>query len=292
MKTKLMLTIGLAGLISAGAAAEDYDFYAGLQYPGAKRRLGVDLYKVTQAGKGDPTAYERREVTWWPRKGVDIIAVKPGMPLRTWTLQRQRVSDKAMTFTAHLVGFRGMGNTMTSTFGGDGGPIEPGVVLRLADGRKRCFVRGSFGNEDKKVVMALYVKEMKRIKAGLDKTKRVKRSNADVHWPNNAKPGRPGTMQVESDHFIWLSGSQAGSEGDPWVNAKAPDKAQRYRDGSIECAEYWWASTAHAWQRLTANSRTSFADTTTLRHAVGSRRSTGQRASTESRGRRRRSRSA
>ncbi|MDP6110505.1 MAG: hypothetical protein QF473_40630 [Planctomycetota bacterium] len=47
----------------------------------------IELYKVKQAGKGDPLAYQRREVEWWPRKGVDIIAVKKGMPLRTWTLR-------------------------------------------------------------------------------------------------------------------------------------------------------------------------------------------------------------
>lgn len=246
MNTKLMLTIGLAGLMCAAAAAEDYDFYAGLQYPGAKLRAGVDIYKVKQAGKGDPLAYERREVDWWPRKGVDIIEVKQGMVLRTWTLRTRRVSSEVMQFKAHLVGFRGMGNTMSSKFNGDGGPWEPGVVLRLADGRKRCFVRGSFSEEDKKYIMDLYVKEMKRIEAGLDRTKRIKRPNADISWPNNAKPGEPGTMQVESEHFIWVSGSQAGSEGDPWVNAKAPDKAQWYRDGSVKCAEYWWALNEYA----------------------------------------------
>ena len=32
-----------------------------------------DLYKPVQEGNGDPKAYERRTVDWWPRKGVDII---------------------------------------------------------------------------------------------------------------------------------------------------------------------------------------------------------------------------
>jgi len=242
MKTKLILTIGFAGLVCVGdyAEAADYDFYAATQYPGAKLRDGVDIYKVRQAGKGDAKAYERREVNWWPRKGVDIIEVKPGMPLRTWTPIRPHVSVGDKPFKAHLVAFRGMGNTTSSKFRGDGGPWEPGVVLRLADGRKRCFVRGSFGGEDKKFIMDLYVSEMERIGAGIDKTPRIKRPNADLHWPNNAKPGQPGTMQVESEHFIWVSGSQAGSEGDPWVNAKSPDKAKWYRDGTIQCAEYWW----------------------------------------------------
>ena len=94
--------------------------------------------------------------------------------------------------------------------------------------------------------MDLYVKEMDRIKAGLDKTPRVKRPSGDVKFPNNAKPGEPGTMQVESEHFVWLSGSQAGSDGDPWVNEKEPDKAQWYRDGSVQCAEFWWALNEYA----------------------------------------------
>jgi len=239
MKTKLILTAVLVGSVCAGGAAEDYDFYAGVRYPGAKLRSDVELYKVKQSGKGDPKAYERREVDWWPRKGVDIIEVRRGMPLRTWTW-------KSKPLKAHLIGFRGIGNTMSNKFRGDGGPWEPGVVLRLEDGRKRCFVKGSFGGEDKKFIMDLYVNVMKRIKAGLDRTKRAKRPNADIRWPNNAKPGEPGTMQVESEHFIWISGSQAGSEGDPWVNAKAPDKAQWYRDGSVKCAEYWWAMLEYA----------------------------------------------
>ncbi len=239
MKAKLILTVAVVGWVCAGAVAEDYDFYAGVRYPGAKLRPDVELYKVRRSGKDDPKAYERREVDWWPRKGVDIIEVKRGMPLRTWTW-------KSKPLKAHLIGFRGIGNTMSNKFRGDGGPWEPGVVLRLEDGRKRCFVKGSFSGEDKKFIMDLYVKEMKRIEAGLDRTKRAKRPNADIRWPNNAKPGEPGTMQVESEHFVWISGSQAGSEGDPWVNEKAPDKAQWYRDGSVKCAEYWWAMLEYA----------------------------------------------
>jgi len=246
METKRILAAAVVGWVCAGAAASEYDFYAGLRYPGAKRRADVALYKAKQAGKGDPKAYERREVDWWPRRGVDVVDVKEGMPLRTWTLRTQQIADGTARLQAHLVGFRGMGNTTSNPFRGDGGPWEPGVVLRLSDGRKRCFVRGSFSDEDRAYIMDLYVREMKRIKAGLDKTPRVKRSGADIRWPNNAKPGQPGTMQVESEHFIWVSGSQAGSEGDPWVNEKAPDKAEWYRRGTVECAEYWWALTEYA----------------------------------------------
>jgi len=247
MKTKLILTVAVVGWVSAGiAAAEGYDFYAALRYPGAKLRADVDLYKVKQEGDGDPRAYQRREVLWWPRQGVDVVEVKPGMPLRTWTLRNPRLESQPERFKAHLVGFRGMGNTISSKFGGDGGPIEPGVVLRLPDGRKRCFVRGTLCDEDKKYIMDLYVEEMNRIKAGLDKTPRVKRPSIDVRWPNNARPGEPGTMQVESEHFVWVSGSQAGSRGDPWINQQEPEKAEWFRRGSVECAEYWWALTEYA----------------------------------------------
>ena len=388
------------------AAAAEYDFYANTRYPGPTLREDVELYEVTTSGKGGPLAYERREVDWWPRKGVDLIPVKAGMPLRTWTLRegpikagkladvkpvqetmttlesttnmgdhfvrrivgylyppasgdftfvfaardqgslflstdekpenKKRIAwntdwtkprrwefypsqtSKAITlekgkryyievvhqedagedhlgvgwkgpsidkieivdgqflsglngkrgsivaerktvpqiglrkawttpqsFKAHLVGFRGMGNTMTSKWtGGDGGPREPGVVLRLPDGRKRFFATGSFGSEDKKYIMALYVKEMNRIKAGLVKANYVARVNPE--FPNNAKPGEPGTMVIESKHFVWLSGSQAGAEGDPWVNARDPEKATWFREGSKECAEFFWALNEYA----------------------------------------------
>ena len=404
MKKYAFMTVVL--LVCQWASAAGYDFYANTRYPGPELRQDVELYKVKQAGKGDPLAYERREVDWWPRKGVDIIAVKKGMPLRTWALRagplqtisageakpvleematleaksnagdrffrkivgylyppasgeftfvfaaddqgslflstdetpenkkriawnsvlakhrrwnmfasqtsekiqleagkryyievvhqeqtygdhvsvgwkgpsidaiaiidgeflsgldgkrgtivaerkttpvlgKRQVWSTPAQFDAHLIGFRGMGNTMTSTFGGgDGGPREPGVVLRMPDGRKRFFGPGSFSATDKKYIMALYVKEMTRIKAGLNKTEHIKRPN--VSYPDNAKPGEPGTIHVESEHFVWLSGSQAGSDDDPWMNELEPLKAQWYRDGSIECAEYFWALNEYA----------------------------------------------
>jgi hypothetical protein len=246
MKTKVILAAAVVAWLCAGAAADDYDFYAGLRYPGPKLRPDVDLYKVKkEAGNGDPKAYERREVDWWPRKGVDIIEIKDGMIEREWTW-REKQPGLPASFKAHLIAFRGMGNTMSSKFDGDGGPIEPGVVLRLADGRKRCFPQGSFSAADKQFIMDLYVKAMARIKAGLDQTPRVNSHGAAQIFPDNAKPGEPGTMQVKSEHFLWGSGSQAGSEGDPWVNEKEPDKAEWFRKGSVECAEFWWALNEYA----------------------------------------------
>jgi len=405
---KPLLLLLACYLLPGTVPAAAYDFYANTRYPGPGRRPDVDLYRVVQPGASDPRAYQRREVIWWPRKGVDIIEIRPEMPLRRWTWRRgpldlagaegqcepsvehwqrlesprnvgaffcrqvrgylhppetgqytlmlsadQRallflssdedpankrliaelseptaperfdtceaqvalpvrleagkryylelvheedrgddhlevawqgpgfeeptiVSGRFLSdlegrrgriqadrkpvaasggrrpfgvprqFEAHLIGFRGIGNTMSSKFSGDGGPPEPAVVLRLANGTKRCFPRGSFCETDKQFIMHLYVKEMNRIKVGLDKTPRIKPPSADIHWPNNARPGEPGTMQVESEHFIWLSGSQPGDENCPWVNDKEPDKAEWYRRGSIECAEAWWALNEYA----------------------------------------------
>jgi len=401
----LLLTLfALPGLGTGGG----YDFYANTRYPGPGRRPDVDIYKVVRPGASDPRAYERREVLWWPRRGVDVIEVEPGMPLRTWTWRRgpleavsaeaqgkptrerwekleakqnvgeffyrrvrgflhppktgqytffiaaddrgwlylstderpehkRRIAglseysrfkqferhegqislpvrleagkryyievtheedrwndhvevawkgpgleeptiiagaflsspdgkrgevvvetwpvsppgrrqphDAPRRFKAHLIGFRGIGNTMSDKFRGDGGPLEPAVVLRLPDGRKRCFPRGSFSLADKKFIMDLYVKEMERIKATLDKTRRIKPPRVDIEWPNNARPGEPGTMQVESEHFVWCSGSQAGGDDDPWANERDPEKAEWYRRGSVECAEAWWALNEYA----------------------------------------------
>ena len=125
-----------AWVLAAGIGlAADYEFYAGSQYPGKALRPGVELRKVVEPG-GKPQEYARRSVEWWPRQGVDLIAVKAGMPHRTWTFAKD-----GTTLDAHLVGFRGMGNTVTEREGeGD----EPPVVLRLADGRKRMYPRGTF----------------------------------------------------------------------------------------------------------------------------------------------------
>lgn len=243
---RAMTGIIVATVLAIASTAWCYDFFGLSRYPEGGRLLpDVDLYKPVQLGSGEATAYERREVAWWPRKGVDVIEVKRGMIEREWTWREKRPGLPA-TFKAHLIAFRGMGNTMSSKFGGDGGPIEPGVVLRLADGRKRCFPRGSFSDADKQFIMDLYVREMDRIKAGLDKTPRVKSHGAAQAFPDNAKPGEPGTMQVVSEHFLWGSGSQAGSEGDPWVNEKEPEKAAWFRKGSVECAESWWALNEYA----------------------------------------------
>jgi hypothetical protein len=213
-------------------AQTDYEFYKGSQYPGKGLRPGVELREVVTPG-GGPEEYARREVKFWPRTGVDFIEVEKGMPLRSWKLSR------GGTLEAHLIGFRGVGYTI------DEGPHktakEPAVVLRLSDGRKRSFPSGSFSGEDKDFIMGLFKAEMKRIRADSEKGAHKVREGDNKNFPNNAKPGDPGTMQVNSDHFVWLSGSQSGSDGDPWVSAKDSKRSDRYRAEAAAWAEAMWS---------------------------------------------------
>ena len=268
MRTRSTLTAVLAGLLTGlgitGTTAGEYEFFSRARYPGPGKRPGVDLYEITQGAGAAPQAYERREVVWWPRKGVDIIEIDEGMPLRTWTL-RDRTMDPAATavnatlgideltrrltwkqprkFTAHLIGFRGLGNTYGNPFGVPPDYYCPAAVLRMEDGTKRCFPRGTFVEQDERYLVALYAKEITRIRATLSKAKYTTRAG----WPDNAQPGEPGTMQVNSEHFTWFSGSQSPpGESNPWVNAKEPERTRLYRDGAVEFAENMWAYQEYA----------------------------------------------
>ena len=63
-------------MLSAGAIAQEHDFYKHLRYP-SKLVPGVGLDEVEQTADG------RRVVRWWPRKGQDIVDIPAGAPLRT-----------------------------------------------------------------------------------------------------------------------------------------------------------------------------------------------------------------
>ncbi|MBT3297109.1 MAG: hypothetical protein HN383_17720 [Verrucomicrobia bacterium] len=265
---KQLVFLIAATAFAYSTASADYDLFSGAQYPGGIKRPGVDLYQVKQKGGRYAEGYQRRTVTWWPRKGVDIIEVKKGMPLRTWTLRDRQIdanvasehpepgtealtrrlqSTQARTFKAHLIGFRGLGNEYGNSFGYPD-YYCPAVVLRLPDGRKRCFTRTSFVEEDEKVILELYMKEMKRIRTTLADVEYRVSEHALREWPNNAKPGEPGTMRFESDHIVWVSGSQqAPNESySPWVNRTEPEKAALYREGTLALGEYMWAYLEHA----------------------------------------------
>jgi len=244
----------MAGL-AACASAATYDFLARNRYPGPVRVEGVDLYKAEQEGGPFAEGYKRRVVHWWPRRGVDIIEVEEGMPLRTWTfrqrkevvvdkewLTRQLPSDHPLQLKAHLIGFRGIGNRYAPS-GREEDYVPPAVVLRLPDGRKRCFVRGTFVEKDEKYALDLFLKELERIRKGLKKVKYEINPALREQWPNNAKPGEPGTMQVVGEHVMFVSGSQPpeGEPDNPWVGTAHPERSRRFREGSVVGAEIWWA---------------------------------------------------
>jgi len=269
MQVRLILTVALTVLASAGtAAAEDYDFFDRVKYPGAGLKPGVEIYKVEQTGGPRTESYQRRVVDWWPRKGVDIIEIKDAMPLRTWTVRQRKIEPDAVgehlilgvetltrrtrwgrpvKFKARLLGFRGIGNRYSNQF--EPPRIHcPGIVLLMEDGTKRCFSRGFFVEADEKYALELYLKEMDKLRKTLVNEKHPADKGLDRGWPNNAKPGEPGTMRVESHHFVWVSGSQHAPNEDysPWVNRDFPGKARLYREGSVAFAEDMWAYQEHA----------------------------------------------
>ena len=268
MRLRLLFTLALTSALFAGAASSEYDFFDGARYPGGNKKPGVDIYKVKQAGGPFAEGYQRREVKWWPRKGVDIIEVKQGMLLRTWTLRdrqfdpnstvvhptvgvaeltRRLSSSQPRSFEAHLIGFRGVGNRYGTGFGYPE-YYCPAVVLRFGDGTKRCFTRGSFVAEDEKFILDLYVKEMEELRTTLPKLKYGLDQKTRDLYSDTIKPGEPGRMRLESEHFVWLSGSQhAPNEGySPWINRDFPEKAALYRKGSVAFAEDMWAYQEHA----------------------------------------------
>ena len=85
--TTIALLAALTGGLLAGDLYKDGkpDYFGLARYPeGGKLVDGVELYQVNEAG-GAPAEYARRVVKWWPRQGVDIVAVRDGMIEREWT---------------------------------------------------------------------------------------------------------------------------------------------------------------------------------------------------------------
>jgi len=191
------------------------------------------------------------------------------MPLRTWTFRDRKLDPAASTvhpivgvedltrrlpwkrprtFKAHLIGFRGIGNKYGNPFGHPPHYYCPAAVLRLENGIKRCFTRGTFVEEDEKYLLDLYLKEMDRTRAGLSRVKYELDERTKKEWPADTKPGEPGRLRVESDHFVWLSGSQHAPNEiySPWINRHNREKARLYRAGSVTFAEDMWAYQEHA----------------------------------------------
>ncbi|MDP6360208.1 MAG: hypothetical protein QF473_34145, partial [Planctomycetota bacterium] len=215
MRNRDCLVLCMLLLATGALCAEPYDYFHNAQLP-TKRRPDVGLDRVEQEGGPDVVGHKKRVVHWWPKSGVDIVDVPEGAIYRTWTLRNGEEADpewgafhgrqpwpvgQPKTFKAHLLGFRGIGNLINQQFFGvTRGAIIPAVVLRLPDGRKRCFTRGSFIEADEALIMDLYEKEMARIKKTLYKAYYNVAPHAARMFPNIAEPGEPGTMRFETTH--------------------------------------------------------------------------------------------
>ena len=251
----------------ANASAESYDYFRNARFPG-ERRTDVSLDKVEDAQGGAASGYHRRTVQWWPKQGVDVVQIPEGVPLRTWTInpasltspdpkQRKwwpRTLRGVKQFNAHLIGFRGLGM-------GIGNPWKrkdetsapdyycPAAVLRLEDGRKRCFTSGSFVEADERYLCDLYEKEMKRLR---DST-----FEEGIQWKVNPRhnsdfpPGdlyRAGTAQIESEHFVAVLGSEDPNDaiGSRWLIDDDREQAARNRMMIMRGWEDWWAYQEYA----------------------------------------------
>ncbi|MBW8017144.1 MAG: hypothetical protein FVQ82_13240 [Planctomycetes bacterium] len=84
LKCTVVLSTLLLLMVSTAANGE-YEYYKGSQFPGKGLRKDVEIRTVVTEG-GKPTEYKRREVKFFPRKGVDSIPVVDGMIKRNWTL--------------------------------------------------------------------------------------------------------------------------------------------------------------------------------------------------------------
>jgi len=257
MKRQAMLVI--VATVIGSAAFGEYDYFRNAQYPvGLRPDVGLD--KVEQEGGPDATGYKKRTVQWWPKRGVDVVDVPKGAVYRTWTLdtekdgllgefrfRRKWGTKQPKQFKAHLLGFRGIANDIGSQLWGGPPRIAPAAVLRLEDGSKRCFTRDSFCKADEDFLMDLFLKEMKRIQGTLYKAYYNPRLHSVRSFPNNALPTEVGTMRLETPHFSFNGGSQAGpGRSNPWVDIDEPEETARFRKGSKQCAEFFWTYLEHA----------------------------------------------
>jgi hypothetical protein len=246
---RLVLMVALVGLVASAVIAggmDKIDKKLAKEAPlfeRAKMRGRVldevsrDVIKQT---RGD--GYQLRVVEWWPKKGVDLIKKPKGKP-RTWTIRPESMTVKdrktakwwprvlrgKKQFKAHLLGFRGIGAVQNPWADDVTKPLTPAVVLRLPDGRKRCFVRGSFSDADENYITNLYEKQMKVLR---DNTfeEGFERIAASHHMNEELSDNplyTPGTTHISSKHFTATLGSEPPDDGgrSKWLDAKDKEGA-------------------------------------------------------------------
>ncbi|MCP4212846.1 MAG: hypothetical protein GY764_15415 [Halieaceae bacterium] len=272
MTRRILLSMALFLAASSMPVAAEYDYFKNAQLPGV-RRAEVSLDNVTDEAPADgvPTGYQRRTVEWFPKKGVDIVDAPKGALLRTWTINPESrrsskqdvkkwwpisVRDKKQ-FKAHLLGFRGIGIGIGNPWAGSEQRsregfkdyMAPSVVLRLEDGRKRCFSRNSFSEADEKIICDLYEKEMKKLRdATFEKGIEWKVSPAANRSFPKGTLYEPGTAQIESKHFVAVLGSQDPEDpkGTLWLMNNNKERAALNRKLIMRGWEDWWAYLEYA----------------------------------------------
>jgi hypothetical protein len=102
-----------------------------------------------------------------------------------------------------------------------------------------------FSDKDQAVMLKLYNKEMGKIRKGSIQTKRDKPSEA-ARWPAG-KMYEPGSMQLETPNYIFLSGAQSHPDRpSPWVNVRKKKETARFRKGTFQLFEDFWAFNEYA----------------------------------------------
>jgi hypothetical protein len=149
-----------------------YDFHYDIRYPG-RLRSDVGRDRVREENADDLTAYNRRIVEWWPKRGIDFTPLKdiPGAPLRTWTpvIPKDTWTGTVLDhfpqepFEAHLVNFRGIGDEALKDVNDPESFRCPAPVLRFADGRKRVILAKYLSKEDRRYLLKVYLADRARM---------------------------------------------------------------------------------------------------------------------------------
>ena len=260
--------VPLVGLLAPGAIAEESKIDKKL----AKEAPLFERIKLRGALRDDVSrdvieqkpgeGYQSRVVQWWPKQGVDFIE-EPKEEPRTWTIRPESMTAKdtkmakwwpislrgKKQFKAHLLSFRGIG-AINDPWGGDiEKPFAPAVVLRLPDGRKRCFTRGSFSDADELYITKLYEEQMKVLRdntfeEGIERIPASHNSNDPV---SDNPLYTPGTTHLSSKHFTATLGSEPPNDGhgSRWLDWNDKEGAERRRNLIMRGWEDWWAYLEH-----------------------------------------------
>ncbi|MBW8016199.1 MAG: hypothetical protein FVQ82_08435 [Planctomycetes bacterium] len=273
MNRRLILMVSLVGLVAFGAIADEskIDKKLAKEAPLFERikmrgTLRDDVSRdVIEQEHGE--GYQLRVVKWWPKKGVDYIE-EPKTEPRTWTIRPESMTAKdekaakwwplslrgKTQFKAHLIGFRGLG-AINDPWGDDlEKPFAPAVVLRLPDGRKRCFTRGSFSDADELYVTKLYEKQMKVLRDNtFEEGIEWIPSSSNMDAPLSDNPlYTPGTTHISSKHFTATLGSEPPDDGGRslWLDWHDKEGAARRRKLIMRGWEDWWAYVEHGGQSM------------------------------------------